>query len=112
MGKPLNPDLSAFLARWHSWRAGYSPERAFARAQPFHVDSSDDERELMGMLDGEIDKMPRDVQLMLQHLAQAHYLGVDVFKLGRIPDHGPAREALETKALDQLDKALLRLGLL
>lgn len=94
----------------------YSHERKFARASLLHGAPDDDldeqlERLTMSHIDEEIARMPREVQLALQHVARAECMGVEVMFSPRLP-RGPALDRICVRAVRELERRLLHLGLI
>lgn len=108
-------ELGSMLGRWHQWRAGYSTERQYARAQVMHGgaahDDDDFERMLMEAIESEIEHLSPQHQVALQHVARAECLGVEVIVSPRLPPNRARREALCIEAMRSLHKRLLALGL-
>lgn len=111
----MTPDrhLGSLLGRWHQWRRAYSPERGYARVP--HLGNADPEDTLeritMLAVEEEIESMPRDMQLALQHVARAECMGVEVFTTPRLGNTAE-REVLVQTALKELQRRLLRCGIL
>lgn len=78
MHEPPLHRLGALLARWHCWRRHYRTERAYAR--PGTPSDPEDALEelLMRSIEDEIGCLPMSWQRMLQQVAQAECLGVQV----------------------------------
>lgn len=109
-------ELGSLLGRWHQWRRGYSHERGYARVRATSwVDADDDdvlEVMLMRAIEDEAEKLPADLQLALQHVARAECLGVEVIMLNRLPRDRAARDSLCERALRELEKRMVALGLM
>jgi hypothetical protein len=104
------------LGRWHQWRRGYSPERRFARVALLHGAPDDDldeqlDRLTMQHLSEEIEHMPPDMRLAIEHAARAECLGVEVIFSPRLPK-GEALDTLVNRALCELERRLVYLGVL
>lgn len=110
-------DIGSLLGRWHQWRSNYTPERKFARAALLHgvaddpLDEDAFENRTMATIEAEIANMPREVQLALQHVARAECLGVEVMFSPRLP-RGPALDHICVRAVRELERRLLRAGVL
>lgn len=104
--------MGSLLGRWHQWRSGYPMERKYARAALLHAE--DDEAVLdrltMENIEAEIDRMPKDMQLALQHVARRECLGVEVMFNPHL--NTPDLQALCDRAVKELERRLLRGGLL
>jgi hypothetical protein len=113
--RAMTGELGSLLGRWHQWRGHYSHERGFSqvRVSAGH-DHDDDELEtmLMRAMEEEIGKMPKDLQLALQHVARAECLGVEVVMLNRLPTNKEARDSLCTRAARALEMRMVALGLM
>lgn len=109
-------ELGSLLGRWHQWRKGYSHERKFARAPALLTagehDDDDFEAMLMQAIECEIEAMSTQHQLALQHVARAECLGVEIIMNQRLPSDRAERESLCQQALRDLNRRLLRIGLL
>ena len=107
--------LGSLLGRWHQWRRGYSHEKKLARVALLSAPTDDDEDTLerltMVHIEQEIERMPQELQLALQHVARAECMGVEVMFSPRLPK-GPALDSLCEKAVTELERRLLHLGLL
>lgn len=110
--------LESLLATWHSWRAGYSPARGYARVRlevaGADGDLDDEELDALLMQDVEqaIGELPQLQQLALQHLARAEHLGVEVMKVHRLPVNPVERAALCDAALKALRRKLVARGVM
>lgn len=109
-------EISSVLGRWHQWQRTYSPERKYARAALLQGAPDDDgedrlERLTMAHIDEEIARMPQQVQLALRHVAAAECMGVEVMFSPRLP-RGPALDLICVRAVRELERRLLHLGLL
>lgn len=107
-------DLGPILASWHEWRAAYSCERKLARLSAPASDLDDDERlerMLLASIEEEIARLPRDMQLALQHAARAEYLSTCAVRNPRLPT-GEALAELTERAKSRLWHRLIYLGLL
>lgn len=104
--------MGSLLGRWHQWRSGYTLERKHARAALLHAD--DDETTLdrltMANIEAEIEQLPRDMQLALQHVARRECLGVEVLFNPHL--NTPDLQGLCDRAVTELERRLLRLDLL
>lgn len=108
--------LESLLATWHSWRAGYTPARGYARAR-FEVagdapDDDDLDAMLMEEVEQAINELPQLHQLALQHIARREHLGIEVMKVARLPVDPAQREAICAQAVAALRRKLLALGLM
>lgn len=112
----LPPELGSLLARWHHWRSRYSAERSYARTRFMDTSSAldDDECESMTMraLEEEIERLPADMRLALQHVARTECLGVEVVMMNRLPHDKAARESLCERAIQTLASRARGSGLL
>lgn len=104
--------LSEMLARWHDWRSHYSTQRGFAHVVAFGHGDHDDEHELMLQVDELVERLPRRLQLALQHEARALALGVEVFHNPHLPTDHRRLNAQVQDARRELTAKLQRLGLL
>ena len=116
---PADPALGGLLARWHQWRGQYALARSYRGYRVrgvYGADSEESEEALerltMRAVEAEIADMPRDMQLALQHAARAQALGVMVFASPALPANPEQRSALVTKSLAELQRRLLRAGVL
>lgn len=112
----MSPELASLLGRWHQWRRRYSHERQYARVALLHsehdTDAEDElERMLMRTLEAEIEAMPADLKLALQHVARAECMGVEVITAARLMQRDK-RERLVDTALRALERRLLFAGVL
>jgi hypothetical protein len=110
----MTDDIASLLAQWHEWRRGYSVERKHARVALAH--SPDDEEEtlnrlFLGHVESEIERLPADMRLALQHVARTQSNGVEVVFNPRLPK-GAALDALCERSVSELRRRLLHLGLL
>lgn len=106
--------LGALLGRWHQWRRAYSHERGYARPALVagDCDREDDlERLTMSSIDAHVAEMPQELQIALQHVARAECMGVEVIMNPRLGDR-VHREALVDRALAELERRLMRDGVL
>lgn len=110
-----NPQLGSLLGRWHQWRSAYSYERGYTR-QRLDVGSSDDDDELEALQMREVEEaiasMPREQQLALQHVARAECLGVEVLFNPHLKLSRSQRETLIRRAIAELERRLLHVGVL
>lgn len=106
--------MGSLLGRWHQWRRGYSTERKFARVALLSSPYDDEdtlERLVMANIEEEIERLPQEMRLALQHVARAECMGVEVIFSPRLPT-GAALDSLCERAVDELERRLLHLGLL
>lgn len=106
--------MGSLLGRWHQWRRGYSVERKHARVALLNSPYDDEdtlERLVMANIEDEIGRMPTEMQLALAHVARAECMGVEVMFSPRLP-RGDALDSLCERAVDELERRLLHLGLL
>lgn len=106
--------IGSLLGRWHQWRKGYSHERKHARVALLdgpHDDEEIIERLTMANIEEEIERLPQEMQLALAHVARAECLGVEVIFSPRLPQ-GAALDSLCERAVAELERRLLHLGLL
>lgn len=110
-------DIGSLLGRWHQWRRAYSPERRYARVALLQgaPDDPDDEQAFevvtMRAIEAEIERMPPDVRLALQHVARAECMGVEVMFSPRLP-RGPALDHICVRAVRELERRLVHMGIL
>jgi hypothetical protein len=109
-------EMGSLLGRWHQWRAGYSTERKHARAPALWAPDGDDleeslERLQLASVEQEIERLPQQTQQALQHVARMECMGVEVVFNPRLP-RGPALDQLCERAVRDLERRLLALGLL
>lgn len=107
--------LGSLLGRWHQWRRAYSHERGLTRQCLDFGDSGDeDELELLQMraIEEAIASMSRDHQLALQHVARAECMGVEVVFNPHLQLSRQHRETLIARAMQELERRLLHVGVL
>lgn len=108
------PRVLSLLGRWHQWRRAYTHERGFASAEHARAahDMEDDlEALLMNAIEAEIEGLPREDQLALQHVARAECMGVEVLFNPRLGNAATRSTAIE-RALIRIEKRLLHIGVL
>ncbi len=108
-------ELGSLLGRWHQWRRGFSHERKLERVSPFAYEDTDDaewqlERLLMAAVDEEVQRLPKDLQLALQHVARAECMGVEVVFNPHLA--GKDLDALVDRAMRELQRRLIASGVL
>ena len=114
----VDPRLGSLLGRWHQWRRRFTTERRLARPTiDLRSDGADAaeyewESQLMATLEAEIERLPRDMQLALQHLARAECMGVEVFVNPHLPANRISHERLVQRAARELAHRLEWLGLM
>jgi hypothetical protein len=111
-------ELGSLLGRWHQWRRHYSHERGYAYARmPAWADAADGdedrafERMQMEAIEREVNALPRELQLALQHVARAECLGVEVLMHPAMVSMA-VRESLVARAMVELTKRLLQAGVM
>lgn len=110
-------ELGSMLGRWHQWRRGYTHERKFARAALLQGAPDDEaaedqlERLTMQHITEEIERMPHDMRLAIEHAARAECMGVEVMFSPRLP-RGVALDVLVNRSLRELERRLVFLGVL
>jgi len=105
--------MGSLLGRWHQWRRGYSHERKLSRVALLnspHDDEDTLERITMANIEAEVERLPRDMQLALQHVARAECMGVEVIFNPHL--NTPDLPALCDRAVAELRRRLLHLGVL
>lgn len=110
-------EIGSLLGRWHQWRARYRAERGYStvrfgqRAE--HTDEDEEfEHIVMTSMEDTISGMSREHQIALQHLARAECLGVEVIFLNSLPSNRDARDSLCLQALRELERRLVRSGII
>jgi hypothetical protein len=108
-------ELGSLLGRWHQWRHHYSHERGYARTLLWADGGDDDdyafERMQMESIEREVNALPRELQLAIQHVARAECLGVEVLMHPSMVNKA-ARESLVARAMVELTKRLLQAGVM
>jgi hypothetical protein len=110
-------ELGSLLGRWHQWRRGYTHERKFARAALLQGAPDDEatedqlERLTMQHLSDEIEHMPPDMRLAIEHAARAECMGVEVMFSPRLPK-GHALDVLVNRSLRELERRLVHMGVI
>jgi len=101
--------LGPLLGRWHQWRREFSHERKLVRVSPFACVADDDdtrlEHYLMLTIEQEIQRLPQDLQLALQHVARAECMGVEVMFNPHLA--GKDLDRLVTRAKRELERKLV-----
>ena len=110
----MTRSVLSLLGRWHQWRRAYSHERGAARVSHLYahdVDEDELERLTMEAIEIEIGRLAPGFQQVLQHVARAECMGVEVFTT---PAMGRARvlETVTEQALRLIEKRLLQAGIL
>lgn len=104
-------ELASLLGRWHQWRRGFSHERKLRRID-YGADTDDAEEQLerllMAAVDEEVARLPRAMQLALQHVARAECMGVEVMFTPQIA--GPGLDDLCDRAMRELERRLRAAG--
>lgn len=108
-------DLGSLLGRWHQWRRAWSHERGYARAlsKVFATTTSDDDEQLelliMEAIEREVELMPRELRLAVQHVARAECMGVEVLMHPSLADK-EHRQSVVARAVAELQRRLRNAG--
>lgn len=101
----LASHVGGILARWHAWRATYSPERGYARNTGPQAPEDELEQLLMRSVETEVGCLPQAMQRAIAEAAHAECWGTDAA--------APTTSAAEREAaVHRLAARLLNAGVL